>query len=70
MHVIGIVMIQAIIIFDVTPQRTALNLLVAPAPIIAPVMVCVVLTGIPRALVENKVIAPAVSALKPSNGLR
>ena len=29
------------------PQRTAFSLFVAPTPTIAPVMVCVVLTGIP-----------------------
>jgi hypothetical protein len=32
----------------VTPQRTADTLLVTPTPIIAPVMVCVVDTGIPK----------------------
>ena len=69
-EVIGIVIIQAMIIFCVTPQRTALNLRVAPAPIIAPVIVCVVLTGIPSKLVENNVKAPAVSALNPSKGRR
>lgn len=31
----------------VTPHLTALNLFVAPTPIIEPVMVCVVETGIP-----------------------
>lgn len=44
---IGIVTIQANNKFLVTPHRTALNLFVAPTPIIAPVIVCVVLTGIP-----------------------
>ena len=52
------------------PQRTAENLLVVPTPIIAPAMVCVVLTGIPMAVAENKVNAPAVSALKPPTGFR
>ena len=42
----GIVRIQAIIRLLVTPQRTAERRLVAPTPMIAPVMVCVVLTGI------------------------
>ena len=54
--------IQAINKLLVTPQRTALKRLVAPTPIIAPVIVWVVLTGIPICSVINKVIAPAVSA--------
>ncbi len=37
-----------------TPQRTAESRWVAPTPTIAPVMVCVVLTGIPARAVENK----------------
>ena len=53
----------------VTPHRTALNLFVAPTPIIAPVIVCVVETGIPKLLTTNKVNAPAVSAQTPSNAL-
>lgn len=43
---IGIVKTQAQIKFTVTPHRTAETLLVSPTPIIDPVMVCVVLTGI------------------------
>ena len=31
-----------------TPQRTAESLCVAPTPMIAPVIVCVVETGMPR----------------------
>src|ERR1700761_6568689 len=65
----GIVSTQAQIRLIVTPQRTALNLLVTPAPIIEPVIVCVVLTGAPRLAAVNKVIAPAVSAQTPSNGV-
>ena len=53
----------------VTPQRTAESLLVAPTPIIEPVIVCVVLTGIPICSVINKVKAPEVSAQTPSNGV-
>lgn len=53
----------------VTPQRTAERRLVAPTPIIEPVMVCVVLTGILRFSVRKRVIAPAVSAATPSNGV-
>jgi len=50
----------------VTPHRTADTRLVSPTPIIDPVMVCVVDTGIPKWSVMNKVTAPAVSALTPS----
>lgn len=46
----------------VTPQRTALKRLVAPTPMMDPVMVCVVETGIPKLDTVNKVKAPAVSA--------
>jgi len=45
----GIVSIHAHTIVPATPQRTALNLLIEPTPIIAPVMVWVVLMGTPRA---------------------
>src|SRR5437773_1259456 len=65
----GIVSIQAHKRFTVTPQRTADNLLVAPTPTMEPVIVCVVLTGIFRFSVTNKVIAPAVSAATPSKGV-
>src|SRR5437868_3488376 len=65
----GIVSTQAQSRLTVTPQRTADNLLVAPTPIIEPVIVWVVLTGIFKASVTNKVIAPAVSAATPSNGV-
>ncbi|MNY70424.1 hypothetical protein D3C86_2085530 [compost metagenome] len=53
----------------VTPQRTALKRLVAPTPIMEPVIVCVVETGIPRLDTVNKVKAPAVSAQTPSSGV-
>ena len=56
--------------FPVTPRRTADKRCVAPAPITAPAMVCVVLTGMPSALVPKSVNAPAVSALNPSNGVK
>jgi hypothetical protein len=62
----GMVRIQAQSKLTVTPQRTALKRLVAPTPIIAPVIVCVVETGIPICSVKNKVVAPAVSAHTPS----
>ena len=45
----GMVRIHAHNIFPATPQRTALNLCKDPTPIIEPVMVCVVLTGMPSA---------------------
>jgi len=61
--------IQAQIRLNVTPQRTAESLLVAPTPIMAPVMVWVVLTGIFNASVTNSVTAPAVSAATPSKGV-
>ena len=41
--------------FVVTPHLTALKRLVAPTPIIEPVMVCVVETGIPICPVKNNV---------------
>ena len=50
----------------VTPHRTADSRLEAPAPAIAPVMVCVVLTGIRRYSIRYSVIAPDVSATTPS----
>ena len=65
----GIVITQAQIILRVSPQRTADKRLVKPTPIIEPVMVCVVETGIPNLSVKNRVIAPAVSALTPSSGV-
>ena len=52
-----------------TPQRTALARRVEPTPTMAPVMVWVVDTGIPSAVARNSVIAPPVSAQKPSTGL-
>src|SRR5690606_1466019 len=66
---IGIVRTQAQRRLTVIPQRTAETLFVSPTPMIAPVMVCVVETGIPRWSVRNSVIAPADSALTPSSGV-
>ena len=66
---IGIVRIQAQRRLTVTPHRTADNRFVAPTPIIEPVMVWVVLTGILKCSVRKRVIAPAVSAATPSNGV-
>ena len=64
----GIVTSQAHTILRATPHLTADSRCVAPTPTIAPVIVCVVLTGIPASAVENKVIAPAASAQKPPTG--
>ena len=65
----GIVNTQAVIRLLVIPHRTAERRLVAPTPIIAPVMVWVVLTGIFRYSVRYNVNAPAVSATTPSKGV-
>ena len=66
---IGIVIIQAHNRLIVTPHLTALKRLVAPTPIMEPVIVCVVDTGILKCSVKNKVMAPAVSAATPSKGV-
>ncbi len=65
----GIVNTQAQTIVLATPQRTDDRRLVAPTPMMAPVMVWVVLTGIPPKAVPSKVMAPAVSAQNPPTGL-
>ncbi len=65
----GMVRIQAHSKLMVTPLRTADKRLVSPTPIMAPVMVWVVLTGIPNFSVRQSVKAPAVSALTPSKGV-
>ena len=62
------VKIHAQIILPATPQRTAESLVVAPTPTIAPVIVWVVLTGIPAMdapIIEQ---AAAASALNPPMG--
>src|SRR5467141_3358802 len=65
----GIVATHAHTILPATPHRTAEKRCTAPTPVIAPVIVCVVLTGIPKYDDTNSVIAPAVSAQKPPNGV-
>jgi hypothetical protein len=65
----GIVKIQAQTIRPATPHRTAESFWVAPTPTMAPVIVCVVETGIPRPVAAKRVMAPAVSAQKPPTGL-
>lgn len=64
----GIVKIHAHTIFPATPQRTAVSLLVEPTPTMAPVIVCVVLTGMPAIDAPIIEIAAAVSAQKPPIG--
>src|SRR6266403_835419 len=65
----GIVSTQAQTMRRVIPQRTAERRREAPTPTMAPVMVCVVLTGMPKAAVPTRVSPPAVSAAKPPKGL-
>ena len=65
----GMVRIQAHNKLTVTPHLTAETLLDNPTPMIEPVMVWVVDTGILKCSVINKVMAPAVSAATPSNGV-
>ncbi|SIK92744.1 Uncharacterised protein [Mycobacteroides abscessus subsp. abscessus] len=60
---------QAQTILPARPQRTALNLRVVPTPTMAPVMVCVVDTGMPRIAARNRVKAPPDSAQNPPTGL-
>ena len=67
---IGIVKSHAQMMFPATPQRTAESLLVAPTPTIAPVIVWVVLTGIPATVAPMIEQAAAASALKPPMGRR
>src|SRR5438552_4723435 len=64
----GIVRIHAHTICRATPQRTADSRFTAPTPVMAPVIVCVVLTGMPRLVAVKRVIAPADSAAKPPKG--
>ena len=44
------------------------SLVTAPTPTKAPVIVCVVETGMPRLVAANSVIAPPVSAQNPPTG--
>jgi len=53
----------------VKPHLTADKRFVRPTPMIDPVMVWVVETGMPKYWVKNSVNAPAVSALTPSSGV-
>jgi hypothetical protein len=62
-------MIQAVTISRATPQRTAEARRAAPTPMMQPVMVCVVETGIPSQVAVNNAIDPPVSAQKPCIGV-
>ena len=64
----GIVSTQAHTILPATPHRTAEKRRVEPTPMIAPVMVWVVETGMPARVAPMSEVAPAVSALKPPTG--
>ena len=64
----GMVRTQAQTMRPAMPQRTAERRLIEPTPMIAPVIVCVVLTGTPRFVAVKSEIAPAVSAAKPPTG--
>lgn len=65
----GMVRTQAHMIRPATPHLTALKRFTEPTPMMAPVMVWVVLTGIPKkAEVKSETAAP-VSAQNPSTGL-
>ena len=52
-----------------TPQRTADTFLAAPTPMMQPVIVCVVDTGMPSSVAANSMIEPPVSAQKPCIGV-
>src|SRR5437667_5576638 len=64
----GIVKTQAQTIRPATRHLTADRRVGDPTPAIAPVIVCVVDTGMPNIVAPNKVTAPAVSAQKPPTG--
>src|SRR5262249_26912932 len=67
----GIVMIQAQTTRPATPQRTALKRFSEPTPRIDPVIVCVVLMGMPfTKVVKASTRAAPVSAHAPSTGRR
>src|SRR6185312_16017278 len=65
----GMVRIHAQTMRPATPQRTADSRLIEPTPMMAPVIVCVVLTGTPRWVAVKSEIAPAVSAANPPTGV-
>ena len=64
----GMVRIHAHTMRPATPQRTDENRSVAPTPLIAPAIVCVVETGMPKWDAMKREVAPAVSAQNPPYG--
>src|SRR5437667_9891656 len=66
----GIVSTHAQTTWLATPQRTAETRCVDPTPTMAPVIVCVVDTGMPRDDVKKSVTAAADSAATPPAGCR
>ena len=64
----GIVNTHAQTILEAKPQRTADMRRDMPTPTIAPVIVCVVETGMPKLVAKNRAIDPAVCAEKPPEG--
>src|SRR5262249_44057442 len=56
------VIIQAVTIPLATPQRTADTFFAAPTPMMQPVIVCVVDTGMPSSVAANNMIEPRLSA--------
>ena len=64
----GSVSTQAMAMSMPTLQRTAERRCTELTPKIAPVIVCVVLTGMPQFDNTTRVMAPAVSAQNPSTG--
>ena len=64
----GIVRTQAQTMVPATPQRTAVRRCVAPTPTMAPVIVWVVLTGMPASDAPMIATAAAVSAQNPPIG--
>ena len=63
------VIIQAVTIPLATPQRTADTFFAAPTPMMQPVIVCVVDTGMPNSVAANNIIEPPVSAQQPWTGV-
>ena len=63
-------MTQAVTMLLATFQRTADTLRAAPTPMIDPVIVCVVETGMPSQVAAKSVIAPPVSAQHPCIGVK
>src|SRR5437899_11183114 len=64
----GMVKIHAQMMLPATPQRTAESFCAEPTPMIEPVMVWVVDTGMPRPVARNSIIAPLAEAQKPPTG--